>query len=189
MYPVLVAAAAVPVAAWLAGHRRRQVTAVALLVVNAVFDALLFLPVLPVTAQRNSVLLAVNSDAGETIGWPQFVRQVAAARARYAPDAPILTANYGEAAAIQRFGSLYHLPTPHSGHNSYWWWGPPPGDVPVVTVGLPANSIAKLCTESLPIGRIDNGLGIRDHEQHAPMYVCVPRASWSMLWPHMKSLG
>ena len=32
--------------------------------------------------------------------------------------------NYGEAAAIDFFGSGYRLPKAISGHNNYWLWGP-----------------------------------------------------------------
>ena len=58
----------------------------------------------------------------------------------------ILTSNYGEAGAIERYGPARGLPQPYSGHNAYGDWGPPPdGAAPVITVGLsPAEMAAHL---------------------------------------------
>jgi hypothetical protein len=189
MYPILLAAGAIPVAHWLGDHRQWWAGVVSVVLANAVVSALLFLPVLPVTAQRNGLLRAINSDAAETIGWTAYVRQIATARARYAPQAQLFTDNYGEAAAVERFGGPYHLPTPHSGHNSYWWWDPPAGRAPVLTVGISAEQLRRMCTTVTPAGQLDNGLDLRNHEQHAPLFVCMPRYSWSILWPHLKHLG
>lgn len=189
MYPVLEAAAAVPVAAWLAGHWKYWPAAVSVLTVSAVVAAVLFLPVLPTTAQRSGVLRAVNYDAAETIGWPTYVREIADARTTYAPTAELLTANYGEAGAIERYGSPYGLPTPHSGHNSYWYWGPPPGSSQVLTIGLPQSTVDRICLAPNSVGRLDNGLGIHNDEQHAPLFVCTPRAPWTAIWPHLQGLG
>ncbi|MBF6326974.1 glycosyltransferase family 39 protein [Nocardia transvalensis] len=189
MYPLLLAAGCVPVVAWLSRHRKAWAAVIPALAVHTAVSVLLFLPVLPVTALPGSPVLAVNYDAGETVGWPQFVRQVADARARHSPSAALLTANYGEAGAIERFGPAYDLPTPHSGHNAYWWWGAPPGATEVLTVGIAPRRVAAICADIRPAGRIDNGLGLDNDEQHAPMYVCAPRAPWATLWPALKVLG
>lgn len=189
MYPVLEAAAAVPLAEWLTTHRRYWPAAVSVIAVSAAVAAVLFLPVLPMRAQRSPVLRAVNYDGAETIAWPTYVREIAEARNRYAPTAGLLTANYGEAGAIERFGAPYGLPTPHGGHNSYWYWGPPPGSSQVLTIGLPRSTVERMCVEPTPAGRLDNGLGIHNDEQHAPLFVCTPRTSWTVIWPHLQGLG
>lgn len=189
MYPILLAAGAIPVARWLGEHRRWWIAVVSALTVNAVVSALLFLPVLPATAQRNGILRAINVDAGETIGWPEYVRQIAAARAQFAPQAELFTDNYGEAGAIERFGGPYHLPTPHSGHNSWWWWGPPPGSAPVLTVGIPVSQLSRMCSTVTPAGQLDNGMGLHNAERHKPMAVCTPRKSWATLWPYLKHVA
>ncbi|RDI41737.1 glycosyltransferase family 39 protein [Nocardia mexicana] len=189
MYPILLAAGSVPLAKWLAGHRKVWAAVIPVAIVQLATSAVLFLPVLPVAALRDSPVLAVNYDAGETVGWPEFTRQVADARTRVAPDAPILTADYGEAGAIERFGAAYGLPVPHSGHNAYWWWGPPPGSTPVLAVGLAPDRLALFCNGIQPAGRIDNGLGIDNDEQHALLYTCTPRSPWQDLWPELKRLG
>ncbi|WP_244467264.1 glycosyltransferase family 39 protein [Nocardia vulneris] len=191
MYPILLAAGAVPLATWL-GERKIVWVAVSFgVAVNAALCAVLFLPVLPVSMLKDTPVLAVNYDAGETIGWPEFVRQVGAVRAGMGDDVAVLTANYGEAGAIERFGGPYRLPVPHSGHNSYWWWGPPrDGTAEYLTVGIERDRLAEIFAEIAPAGRIDNGLDIDNDEQGEPLFICRdPRAPWSELWARAKHLG
>ncbi|MEV4126260.1 hypothetical protein [Nocardia sp. NPDC049707] len=191
MYPILLAAGAVPVAAWLGSRRIRWAAVGSVIAVNAIVSAVLFLPVLPVAALPDSPVLAINYDAGETIGWPQLVRRVAEVRATLGPDIAIFTDNYGEAGAIERFGGEYGLPTPHSGHNSYWWWGPPSDTATaVITVGLDRDHLTPYFAEVEPAGHIDNGLGIDNDEQGRPLFICrEPRASLSEIWPAAKHLS
>ena len=75
-------------------------------------------------------LQKINYDLGETISWP---RQVALVGRLYgalpAPERArtmILTGNYGEAGAIERYGPRSGVPTAYSGANNFWLWGPPP---------------------------------------------------------------
>ncbi|MFB7722959.1 glycosyltransferase family 39 protein [Nocardia sp. NPDC056100] len=190
MYPLLLAAGAVGLAPKLADRRIRGGAVAFAVAVNAAVSAVLFLPILPVSALPDSPVVAINYDAGETIGWPGFVRQIADARSRFAPDAEILTANYGEAAAIERFGPAYGLPVPHSAHNAYWWWGPPAEGRSVLTVGLNPGRLARLCANPEPVGRIDNGLGIDNDEQGRTLYVCrATLLPWSRTWPTLRVLG
>ncbi|MEV0245510.1 glycosyltransferase family 39 protein [Nocardia sp. NPDC050712] len=190
MYPILLAAAVVPAAAWLARHRIRWAVAISLVLVNALASVVLFLPVLPISSLNDSPVLAVNYDAGETIGWPEFVRQIGQVRAALGPDVTILTANYGEAAAIERFGAPYNLPTPYSGHNAYWWWGPPASTPETITIGIDPTQLSDFFTDCQPVTRIDNGLGIDNDEQSEPVFLCRDsRAPWGELWPRAKHFG
>ncbi|MBL1074835.1 glycosyltransferase family 39 protein [Nocardia sp. 2] len=190
MYPLLLAAAAAGLEPMLTGNRIRRFAVVSVTVINAVAGAALFLPLLPVTSVRESPVLEINYDAGETIGWPVFVDHIAEIRARSAPDAELLTANYGEAAAIERFGAPHNLPTPHSGHNSYWWWGPPEDSRPTLLIGLPIDRAFELCPQVEQVGRIDNGLGIDNEEQGRLVYLCrAPRQSWAEMWPSIRHYG
>ncbi|WP_433629989.1 glycosyltransferase family 39 protein [Nocardia sp. CA-120079] len=191
MYPILSAAGAVPVAARLGNRRARRAAVGSVIAVNATVSALLFLPVLPIAVLKDSPVLAINYDAGETIGWPQFVRRIAEVRAMLGPDVAILTDNYGEAGAIERFGGEYGLPTPHSGHNSYWWWGPPSDTASaVIVVGLDRDRLTGYFAEVEPAGQVDNGLGIDNDEQGQPLFICrKPRAPLSEIWPAAKHLS
>jgi hypothetical protein len=59
-------------------------------------------------------------------------------------QACVFTENYGEAGAIDLFGSKYGLPPAISGHNSYFLWGPHgcTGQVLIVIGGNPKDSAA-----------------------------------------------
>ncbi|MFC9894149.1 ArnT family glycosyltransferase [Nocardia sp. NPDC127579] len=191
MYPVLLAAAAVPVAARLGSRRIRWAAAISAVAANATVSAVLFLPVLPLSTFADSPVPALNYDAGETIGWPEFTRRIGAVRAHLGPSVAVLTANYGEAGAIERFGAAYDLPVPHSGHNAYWWWGPPSdAAVEVITVGIDGVRLAEFFADCRPAGHIDNGLGIDNDEQGEPIHICRdPRGPWAELWPRARRLG
>lgn len=191
MYPILLAAGAVPFAAWLGQRRIRWAAASFVVAANMISSAILFLPVLPISMLKDSPVLAINYDAGETIGWPEFTRQIGEVRARLGSDAAILTANYGEAGAIERFGAPYNLPKPHSGHNSYWWWGPPSDTATeVLTVGLDRDYLTHFFADIQPAGHLDNTRDIDNDEQGAPLFICrTLRAPWPDLWPQAKHLG
>jgi 4-amino-4-deoxy-L-arabinose transferase-like glycosyltransferase len=63
----------------------------------------------------------------DQLGWRDFVREVGTAFEALPPDVRARTAvlvdNYGEAAAIDIYGSAYGLPAALSGHNQYALWG------------------------------------------------------------------
>jgi len=115
------------------------------LVLSGVVSAVIGLPLLPVL--KAGPVVALNADAGETVGWPALVRTVAAV---HQPGNVVLTQNYGEVGAVDSFGPVLGLPScfnghnGHNGHNGYAAWGPPPKrDVPVVAVGFPADQLQR----------------------------------------------
>jgi hypothetical protein len=61
-------------------------------------------------------------------GWPEMAERVADAYNTLSPDEQkntvIHAENYGEAGAIDFFGSRLGLPKAISGHQQYWYWGP-----------------------------------------------------------------
>ncbi len=62
-------------------------------------------------------------------GWEAMATKVARAYQSLSPDeqrvATIYGGNYGEAGAVDFFGSRWGLPPAWSGHNAYFMWGPP----------------------------------------------------------------
>jgi 4-amino-4-deoxy-L-arabinose transferase-like glycosyltransferase len=192
LLPVLLAAGAGWVDQWLErGRRALRVAALATAIaLSAVVDVVISLPVLP--AGNADPVIAANEDVGETIGWPRFARTIAGVY-RELPNrhrAVILTGNYGEAGAIDRYGPGLGLSGAYSGHNAYWDWGPPPErGAPVIAVGLGDSALAHLrgCTEA---ARIDNGVGVENDEQGTRVLVCGrPRRTWSAEWPDLQHLG
>lgn len=192
LLPVLIAAGALAVDGWLERGRTAARTSVlvAALAAAALADAAIALPVLP--ADRAGPVIAANADVGETIGWPEFARTVAAVF-HGLPDARgavIFARNYGEAGAIDRYGPALGLPRAYSGHNAYGDWGPPPDEAaPVVAIGLRPADAAHLrgCRVA---ARIDNRAGVDNDERGKAVLVCRgPRRPWSRAWPALRHLG
>jgi hypothetical protein len=123
-------------------------------------------------------------------GWPELAETVAAVYRQQPRSAVILTRNYGEAGAIDRYGPALGLPPAYSGHNAFGDWGPPPdSDTPAIAVGLPPEDLAELggCTLA---AAIDNNAGIDNDERGASVRVCAgPPRGWSQAWPELRHLG
>lgn len=193
---VCMAAGAILVDRWLdRGHA--PVKLVALAVVAALSGgaiALLTLPVLPLDAYATSGLPAAVPDVANQVGWPEFTatveRVVDALPADQRARAVILANDYSEASPLILLGS--GLPPVYSGHNSFWTWGPPPEDRTVVVhVGdwrpVDWRPYFVDCRE---VARVDNGLGVENAEQGAPISVCTGiRRPWSEMWPELRTIS
>ncbi len=190
MFPILLAAGAIETDAWIErGTARRRATLLATLVVlSGLVSAVIALPVLP--AKDSGPVIAMNGDVGETIGWPDLARTVAAVYRGAGAGAVIFTSNYGEAGAIDRYGPLLGLPSAYSGHNAFGYWGPPPDRAGrVVTVGLDASDLRRF-RDCRVEARIDNSAGVDNDEAGEPVDLCAgPRGPWSTAWPALRHLG
>ena len=189
VYPALVAAGAVvlerrPRAFW--------TTAVAVAVTSAlVLPA--SLPILSPRALAASGWATGGEQQLETVGWPREVGMIASAF-RSIPtadraDAVILTANYGEAGAVDHFRARFGLPTAYSGLNAFGLWGPPPGsDGPVVLVWEDKRPPAYLrgCRAVRPVG----GPVPNEEHDYARIFVCTgPTGTWASIWPQVAHLS
>jgi 4-amino-4-deoxy-L-arabinose transferase-like glycosyltransferase len=195
LYPVLLAAGAVPVAKWLGRQGRAmaaRVTVGLALVLSIAVNAVLFLPVLPADRLTGTPVLAIDYDAGEQVGWPELAAAVAAARDTLPADrraaAVALGRNYGEAGAVHRF--LAAMPA-YSGHNSLYALGPPPPGVhDAIVLGYPEAQLRSWFTEVQRVGTVQNAAGVDNDEQGRAVWRCSgPTAPWSQLWPQMRQVG
>lgn len=188
---VMYAAGCVPVARWLGARRRWRTVAVALLAVNAAVSVVLALPVVPVGVVGSTPLTGISPLVADQVGWPRYVRQVAAAY-RTSPERPtaIVASNYGEAGAVARFGPALGLPTPASGQNALGGVRRPADDARVVlVVGYQYDDVRRLFASCRVLERLDNGVGVDNEEQGAPVAVCRgPVEPWSRLWPRFQHL-
>jgi hypothetical protein len=197
MFPLLVAAGARPTVAWVRRGRSlvRRGALLAALALSAATAVPLMLPVVPVGTLHRTPIVAVNYDAGETVAWPTYVGEIAAVYRRLPAgqraSAVILASNYGEAGAVDRFGSAWGLPQAFSGHNGFWYWGPPPASArTVVAVGFERSYLERFFGSCRLASQLDNHLGVDDDEQHAPVWVCSGlRGNWRTLWPEFRQLG
>ncbi|GAA1192728.1 glycosyltransferase family 39 protein [Pseudonocardia alaniniphila] len=191
LYPVLLAAGAAPVLAWARARGWRSVVLGTALVLSAATSSVLMLPLVPVERLAETPIVDINYDAGETVGWPQFAATVAAARSTVpaADHVAVLTRNYGEAGAVDRY--LPALAPAYSGHNAYWDWGPPSDDVTtVIAVAFTEEQLRSWFSRVELAGRIDNGVGLENEEQGTPVWVASGRlVPWHQIWPQLRSLG
>src|SRR5262245_31692210 len=196
MFPLLLAAGAQPVVEWTRRGRSRLRRALAgAAVVLSLTSLPIVLPIVPVGSVRHTPIVTLNYDAGETIGWPAYVREIGAVYAALPParraSTIVLASNYGEAGAVDRFGAADGLPAAYGVHNGFWYWGPPPASATAaVAVGFDPGTLARVCGTLRLAGRLDNHVGVADDEQGAPVWVCSAlRAPWPVLWPRLRVLG
>ncbi|PZF96754.1 glycosyltransferase family 39 protein [Micromonospora deserti] len=187
---VLTAAGAVVTTGWAA--RRWAATRRGLLAAGAALtaatNAVLLLPTLP-PDRLPDVVVAVNYDAGETIGWPAFTDSLATVHrglpAEQRDRAVILTGNYGEAGAVARYGPARGLPAAYSGHNSMADFGrPPDGADVVIAVGWERpDRLRGWFTDVTLAGRVDQRVEVDNDENGGPIWVCRGlRRPWGQIW-------
>ncbi len=136
-------------------------------------------------------------DFHEEVGWPELVETVAAIRDSL-PEAEqaklgILTRNYGEAGAIDLYGSTYNLPKAISGVNSYGLRGygdPPPSTL--IVLGISRSEQKEFFETCRVAGHATNRFGVVNEEtrDHPDILVCSGlREPWPQFWKHFKSFG
>ena len=131
----------------------------------------------------------INYDLGEEIAWPKLVALVAREYRALPPaqrrHTTILTANYGEAGAIARYGPGLGLPAVYSGANNFWLWGPPPAaDSAAIVVNMDPAFLHREFRQVRLAATFWNGLGVSDDEQGAQVFVATGlRSSWAAAWP------
>jgi Dolichyl-phosphate-mannose-protein mannosyltransferase len=194
-YTFLLAAGSVPLERRLAARRpllgtvKPAAARAAAMLAGAILAAPVALSVLPARTLHTVPLQKINYDLAETIAWPQQVALVAreyeslpAAQRR---QTAILTGNYGEAGAIDRYGPRLALPQAYSGANSFWLWGPPPaGERSVIAVNVEPALLHREFAHVRLAATFWNGLGISDDEQGVQIFVATGlRSSWAQAWP------
>jgi len=190
------------VGAWL-----RPTVAVPLLI-GGLIAAPLAMPILPVEATiRYTRFWDVHSIRVENVpvselpqifadmfGWQEQVRAVAGAY-KALPDAEraqavVLAYNYGEASAVDYFGSKLGLPRAISGHNQYGLWGPgaTSGHV-VVAIGFSERQLLQFYDEVTPAASVSLKYAIPE-ESHLTIFVCRrPHQSLQESWSQWKYLS
>jgi len=140
-YPLVLGLGAMAIDTWL--NRFKPVwgkVAVGTMIVCGLITTVLILPVLPPTTLESiyaaSPVQPSPSEKGEKsklqgfadmFGWPELTSNVSKAFDSL-PESErngcaVITANYGEAAALRHFGVARGLPSAISGHNNFYLWG------------------------------------------------------------------
>ncbi|WP_327590868.1 glycosyltransferase family 39 protein [Nonomuraea sp. NBC_00507] len=171
-------AGCVPATVWMKSRVSRRRMVWWGLLGSSIIGIVVALPLLPLPALGYSP----NEVSRESVGWPRFVAQVAAVHRALPPGTIVLTSNYGEAGALDRFAP--DIPV-FSGHNELWYQGPPPETAQtVVALGLPPERLRQRFALCESAGVIDHGTGVANEEQGLPITICSgPRAPWTTAWP------
>jgi 4-amino-4-deoxy-L-arabinose transferase-like glycosyltransferase len=197
LMPLLLAAGAAPTIAWLSRRRARlrRGALIAGLALTAATSLVITLPVVPVGDLHRTNVVALNYDAGATVGWPTYVGEMVSVYRGLSPQqrasVALLTSSYAEAGAVDRFGAALGLPQAQSGHDGFWYWGPPPAAATTfIAVGFDRGFLEQIFASVRLATRLNNHLGVNNDDQGAPVWVCSqPRAGWSLLWPKFRYLG
>ncbi len=164
-----------------------------LVVANAVVSIPLALPVLP--PQTAGPLAAINETNAETIGWPSLVAQVADVVHRLPADEQsgvvLLTASYGEAGAIDRFGSAHGLPPAYSPHNSYADFRQPTDEnATVVAVRYSTQYLSRFFDRCDQVATVTTPYDTDNEIRGVPIVVCRGlRAGWDATWAQLRFLS
>jgi hypothetical protein len=128
----------------------------------------------------------------DQFGWPEMVEQVAnvyhSLPAGDRAKAAMFAQDYGQAAAVDFFGSKYGLPPALSGHQNYFLWGPRgySGDV-LVVLDWPSDSNCHEFSSVRDYGQVHISQWAMPQERAVHIYVCRGlKMPMSELWPHVK---
>jgi hypothetical protein len=191
-YPVLFAGGAMALETWLTWHRARWALA-GVIVVSGVISAPFALPILPIESfvawqeflrqtpqpMDRALLGRLPQYYADMFGWAELAAQIGAIYQVLPPEerakAAFLARNYGEAAAIDVFGSGGNLPPAISGHNNYFLWGPRGRDGSVVIrFGGDRQALLRAYASVEPVGVFDNAWAM-PYERGQTLWLCRGR--------------
>ncbi|HET7814202.1 MAG TPA: glycosyltransferase family 39 protein [Candidatus Baltobacteraceae bacterium] len=207
VYPVLIAAGAVPIEDW-TGVRKRWRTAMLVLITAFAVPSIPFvLPVVPLptylkyqVALGNLFHIKFHIDNGgngipiqyygDMTGWPQLESQVAQAYDGLSPaeraHAAIYAHNFGEASAIDLYGRADRLPPALSGNNNYWIWGTH-GASGQVVIDVNGPELLRNYRTVTRAGTFHNPTGM-PYENDFPIWILrSPKAPLASIWPSLKN--
>jgi hypothetical protein len=192
IYPILLAAGAVTIEAgierWRQGWLKPGI--IVGLTAGGAWLAPLIVPVLPVEqfisymnklpfkvprSEHSHMAAVLPQHYADQFGWQEIVAEVAQAWSRIPEgerrDCGIFAQDYGQAGAIDFFGSRYGLPRTLSGHQTYFLWGPRgySGNCLIVLDDRREN-LEKMFTQVEYVGSsVDNPYAL---ERQIPVFIC-----------------
>jgi hypothetical protein len=207
LYPTLFAAGAVLLERALHGLRGEIVRAAVVAVLFAFFLIVLPLgvPILPplemaAYARALGMTAAVRTNTGEIgslpqdfadmLGWKEQAEAVAAVYRSLPPGqrerVVLVAGNYGEAGALDFYGSQLGLPPVVSPAGSFWFFGPGvrPGEV-VIALGVPPENLREYYDSVRTVSRIGHPWAV-DEERRVPISIGTgARTTLQEVWPSL----
>ena len=148
------------------------------------------LPIQSARTERSQIGAALPQYYADEFNWEEMVQAVARVYQTLTPEeqakTAIFTDNYGEAAAIDFFGTKYGLPKAICGHQSYFLWGPRgyTGEI-VIRVGATIENV-RSGYESVAVGAtIENPYAL--YYETRPILLCRGRKeNYQTQWDKVK---
>jgi 4-amino-4-deoxy-L-arabinose transferase-like glycosyltransferase len=196
MFAVLIAAGSIALDGWLSRGRRPLCigTFAVAATLSGAFIAIVMLPILPARTMGATFIPDLYKETAEQVGWPELVATVEQVASGLTPAersrAIVVTANYGQAGAVDLLGGDA-MPPVYSGHNSYADWGPPPEDRDVILlVGFWdmtwRGRIGGQCEHA---ARISNEADVENDEWGAGVWICRGQTgTWQDRWALIRHL-
>jgi hypothetical protein len=147
----------------------------------------------PPPVERAGIGAPLMQMLSDEFGWRDLARDVGATYAALPPvdrmKAAIFASNYGEAAAIDVYGS--GLPPALSGNNQYYLWGPRGYDGSVVlAVNVDPAKWSTICDSARVIARFGTSPYAMPYERGRPIVLCRGmHPPLPELWPTFKHFG
>jgi hypothetical protein len=167
------------------------------LILGTTMGIALMLPVAPVNSGLWDVVSEVHDNFVEQIGWTEMNESAADIYSGLPVEeqsrTEILTANYGEAGAVNLYEPAYGLPEAISGVNSYWsrGYGNPPPET-LIVLGFDREAVDKFFKSCKLVGHVTNQYGVENEETtyHPNIFLCTqPRYPWPDLWKMLRSFA
>jgi hypothetical protein len=199
-YPVLLAAGATAFEKAFATRRALVGSVLAILALTSIVFGLVGLPILRVASIDHGLQVVLGKlvkpeeltrELHDQFGFREQVDVVASVYdslpSHERERALVLTANYGQASAVNFFGKSRGLPRAVTGHMTYFLWGVPPGKGEVVIAyGLPRERVESVYADVREVGVVDHPLAMPS-ERNLVVYVArSPRVPLGEAWPRFQ---
>ena len=143
------------------------------------------------TTTNTGVVLSLPQDYADMLGWERMVSAVAEVYHGLSADererTVILGSNYGEAGAIDFYGSRIGLPSAIALVGTYWHFGP--GELPgetVIAVGFELGDLNWGFASVIEVRRISNPWGVPSQQDVSIQIARGPHRTLQELWPEFE---
>jgi hypothetical protein len=146
----------------------------------------------PPRTEKNQIGVLLPQYYADEFGWPEMVEQVARVYHSLPPQeqakTAIYTENYGEAGAIDFFGSRYGLPKAICAHQNYFFWGPRQytGEIMILVGSANIDEARPQFASVEAVPTLSNPYAM-PHEQHPILLARGLKADLPKIWPSLKN--